>query len=539
MLNKRMKTMKMTTYFAAALVSAVFTLTATAADRPNIVFILADDLGYGDVGCYAPTSERSTPHIDSLAKGGIRFTDAHAQTVCTPTRYGILTGRHHWRTWMTSRVLYPFEVPLIAKDQLTLPGLLQTQGYHTACIGKWHLGMRWQGVDGKPLLAVKENGEPDYRRSRGLLLTKSHLIDYSASIEEGPTTRGFDYYFGESIINQPPFAWIENDRFEKTPAMYWSDDKNVVKPLVWNETEKGNIADPNRWDWKKGGRPNGHASIPEWSPWDVLPEQSRRAQAYIREHAKEDRPFFLYLPLTAVHFPIVPSKEFQGKTDTAYGDFIYQLDSVVGQVVKAVEDSGQLENTLIVFMSDNGAALRYGGNNANAPWRGSKADIYEGAHRVPTIVSWAGTLPTNKVCPLLFSNTDYFRTIASLLDLSLPDDAAPDSFDFSDALRNPTEAPPVRPAAVHCSGQVVFAVRKGDWKLLIPSGRNASVDPDLAKCELYNLRQDPKESQDVASQNPEVVSELHQMMLALRERPEREVYRPSPRDPAESEKDIE
>lgn len=500
---------------------------APSKSRPNIIFILADDLGYGDVGCYNPKARFPTPHIDRLAAQGIRFTDAHAQSICTPTRYSILTGRYHWRTWLHYSVLFPFEPPLIDRDRLTLPGLLQGNDYRTGCIGKWHLGWRWQGQENKPFMTLREDGSPTYERTsmaaRMRLLQMSAEVDYSAPIEEGPTTRGFDYYFGEGVINQPPFAWIENDRYVETPVMYQGKGtKESVK-----------AADPNRWNWEADPRPVGHASISSWSPWDVLQEQSRRAVTYIREQTQDQAPYFLYLPLTAVHQPIVPTPDFQGKTSSSYGDFVFEMDWVVGQVSKAVEESGQRDNTIIIFMSDNGGSHRLGGSNH--PWRGQKGGIHEGGHRVPTLVSWPDNLPADMTCSHLFSCMDFFRTLASLLDIPVPNGAAPDSLDFSAVLRDPTSLPAVRTTLVHRNGVSLFAIRKDDWKLIIPSNAKAIVSVRREKFQLFNLRKDPEEVKNVAAANPEVVDKLYLLLRTLREKSEREVYRPSRRDAVEQE----
>ncbi len=486
---------------------------------PNVVFILGDDVGYGDLDFYNPHSGFPAPNIRRLAEEGIRFTDAHANSICSPTRYTIMTGRYHWRSWLKWSVLLPFEPPLIEKDRPTLPGLLREHGYHTGCIGKWHLGWEWQGLDGRPLLLVNEDGTPGYTRlsyaRRDTLLQMGPEVDYSAPIGEGPTTRGFDYYFGEGVINQAPFAWIQNDRFVEKPVMYWG-----------GKSKQEETPDPNRWDWSQDPRPEGHASIPSWSPWEVMPEQSRQAVNFIRKQADEAHPFFLYLSLTAVHFPIVPAPEFQGKTSSPMGDFINQMDWVVGQVMNALEESGQRENTLIIFASDNGGAEYYG--SSNYPWRAGKGSIYEGGHRVPIVFSWPGKLPVNKICTQLFSSTDYFRTIASLLGIPVPDDDAPDSFDFSGILQNPEDASPVRQTIVHRSGDKpvildLFAVRKDNWKLIM-NDKEGQIGTDPDKFELYNLDMDPAETRNLYLEIPEKAEELHQLMIRLKDNPERKVF---------------
>ncbi len=289
-----------------AVVVYVAPLTAAEVSKPNVVYILADDLGYGDPGCYNPASKIPTPNIDRLAKEGVRFTDAHSPSaVCTPTRYALLTGRYAWRTRLQRNVLGPFSQPLIAEKQLTVPGLLREQGYTTACIGKWHLGWGWPkpGDDGKR--------------------------DFTKPIPDGPTTRGFHLYFGTDVPNYPPYSFIENDRTVGIPseaAPVGRDSFNIAGPMV-----------------------------PDWKLVDVLPGLEKRAIEHIEKVAKGDKPFFLYLPLTSPHFPVVPSAEFKGKGKVGdYGDFVTQTDHVVGEVLAALKRAGVADKTLVIFTSDNG-----------------------------------------------------------------------------------------------------------------------------------------------------------------------------------------
>lgn len=277
--------------------------------KPNIVYILADDLGYGDVDCYNPASKIPTPNIDRLAKEGVRFTDAHSPSaVCTPTRYSLLTGRYAWRTRLQRNVIGPFAQPLIAENQQTVPGILRRQGYATACIGKWHLGWGWPkpGDDGKR--------------------------DFTQPIPDGPTTRGFDLYFGTDVPNYPPYCFLENDRTVGIPsanAPVGRDAFNIAGPMV-----------------------------PGWKLVDVLPGLEKRAVEYIEKAAKGNKPFFLYLPLTSPHYPVVPAAAFRGKSKAGeYGDLVVQTDRVVGEVLDALKRNGVAENTLVFFTSDNGPEI--------------------------------------------------------------------------------------------------------------------------------------------------------------------------------------
>jgi arylsulfatase A-like enzyme len=285
------------------------TLNAAEPPKPNIVYILADDLGYGDPGCYNPKSKIPTPNLDRLAKEGVRFTDAHSPSaVCTPTRYALLTGRYAWRTRLQRNVLGPFSQPLITEKLLTVPAMLREQGYITACIGKWHLGWGW------PTPANGGNR------------------DFSKPILDGPTTRGFDLYFGTDVPNYPPYCFIENDRtvgLPLTDAPVGRDNFNIAGPM-----------------------------LPDWKLVDVLPGLEKRAVEYIEKAAKGGKPFFLYLPLTSPHYPVVPSAAFKGKSKAGdFGDFVVQTDHVVGQVLAALEKAGVTEKTLVIFTSDNGPEI--------------------------------------------------------------------------------------------------------------------------------------------------------------------------------------
>ncbi|MBN1589878.1 MAG: arylsulfatase, partial [Pirellulales bacterium] len=348
---------------------------AQAAQRPNIVFILADDLGFGDPGCYNPESKIPTPNIDRLATQGMRFTDAHsASSVCTPTRYGLLAGRYCWRTRLKKYVLSTYGMPLLETERVTLAEMLKSHGYATTCIGKWHLGMAWQRNDGKQTPA-SANRVPD------------KVIDLSKPVLNGPCDHGFDSYFGTDIPNFPPYCFIQDDR--------------IVGPTPDRPKPKSMFGLPGRM--QKG-----------WKLERILPTLGEKAVAYIRDRAANDKnePFFLYLPLTAPHTPIVPNQAFHGKSQaTRYGDFVAEVDAVVGDVLAALNEAGLTENTIVVFTSDNGSPGRNGENasgptgscfrdsrhNPSGPWRGRKGDIHEAGHRVPLIVRWPGHVRPDSV----------------------------------------------------------------------------------------------------------------------------------------------
>ncbi len=477
---------------ALLLGSPIAPLHAAAPPKPNVVFILADDLGYGDVGCYNPGSKILTPNIDRLAREGVRFTDAHSpSSVCTPTRYALLTGRYAWRTRLQRNVLGPFAQPLIAESRLTVPGLLRAQGYATACIGKWHLGWGWpQSGDG---------GKRDFTRP----------------IPNGPTTRGFDLYFGTDVPNYPPYCFLENDRTVGVPsaaAPVGRDAFNIAGPMV-----------------------------PGWSLVDVLPGLERRAVAYVETAAQAGKPFFLYLPLTSPHYPVVPAAPFQGKSQAGeFGDFVMQTDHVVGSVLDALKRGGVAENTLVILTSDNGPEvtgevnpgaydrLRKFGHASMGPLRGAKRDAWEGGHRVPFIARWPGKTVAGSTCAETVCHVDLMATLAALLDVNLPADAGVDSVNILPALLGETRKAPLREATVHHSGQGKFAIRRGDWVLILaPTGddNRKQGEPEWFRQErgytahseageLFNLANDPTQKHNLYGRETAKVKEL----VALLER---------------------
>jgi arylsulfatase A len=288
-----------------------------ASDLPNIVYVLADDLGYGDLGCYNPKSKIPTPRLDQFAAQGMRFTDAHSpSSVCTPTRYALLTGRYAWRTRLQRNVLGPWDKPLIAADRLTVGKLLQQHGYETACVGKWHLGQDYVTTDGKPVIGGAKNALSN--------------VDFNQPIGDGPITRGFDHYFGTIVPNYPPYCFIENNRTVGVPTIPMSG---------------ANFGIPG-------------PTVPGWKLENILPELTTHSVRWIEEKAKTEKPFFLYFALTSPHYPVVPAREFVGKTTVgAYGDFVHQTDWSIGQVLDALDRAGVSENTLVIVTSDNGSEI--------------------------------------------------------------------------------------------------------------------------------------------------------------------------------------
>jgi arylsulfatase A len=436
--------------------------------KPNIVVILADDMGYGDAGCYNSTSKIPTPYLDRLARDGMRFTDAHTPSaVCSPTRYGLLTGRYSWRTEMKKGVLGAWGWPQIEKSRLTLASMLNQQGYHTACIGKWHLGWDWKTADGTTL-------KIDRQADHALRVELAEAVDYTQPIGGGPLGAGFNSYFGDGAVNQPPYLWIENNRCLTQPT----------EPLL-ESIRKGSS--------------NGPAT-PDWDQMNVLPRTTERALQYIHERGKEDKPFFLYLALSAPHVPVMPNKPYVGKSVYGpYGDFVHQVDDIVGQITAALDRSGLAEETLVIFSSDNGSfANPKKGHSPNGELRGKKGRIFEGGHRVPFLVRWPGKIKGGSVNHQLVGLQDVMATAAAIVGHELPAGAAEDSANLLPTLLNSTKS--VRQDLVHHSRSGEFAIRDGDWKLI--------TDSKKKPIQLFNIGNDLAEKNNVYEQHPEVVKRL-------------------------------
>jgi arylsulfatase A-like enzyme len=452
---------------------------------PNIVYILADDLGIGDVRVFNPASRIATPAIDGLAAEGMRFTDAHSgSAVCTPTRYGILTGRYAWRTRLQNGVLWSYDPPLIDANRQTIADVLKTKGYQTACIGKWHLGLGW---------AYDAKGQPD--------LTKP--------LTEGPLQLGFDRFFGMSAsLDIPPYIYINGERTTASRI-----------DTIAEQTGKG--------FWRAGpiGNDFRHA--------DVLDTFIQRSIQFIEEAVQKPQPFFLYLALTSPHTPILPVDSFQNSTGTnAYGDFVRMTDQRVGQLLQALKATGADKNTLIVFTSDNGcspsaglAELKQKGHDPSAGYRGAKADAYEGGHRVPFIVRWPGNVKAGAISNATICLTDFMATCADILDIPLTDSTAEDSFSMLPLLKGKNPKQYKRASTVHHSIDGKFALREGEWKLILSRGSGGWSAPTEKKAEkdglpdrqLFNLRNDKSEQINLASKYPELVTDLERKMEKIRQ----------------------
>ncbi len=473
--------------------AVLFVAASVQAAKPNILFILADDMGYGDVQALNPKSKIPTPNLNRLAKEGMTFTDAHSPSgVCTPTRYGVITGRYCWRSKLKRGVLGGYSAPLIGKDRPTVGSVLQKAGYHTAAIGKWHLGMN---------MTRREGGRPAKDRWDG-----DGNVDYFKPIADSPITRGFHEYFGVSAsLDMAPYVWIENDHFSKPPTI----QQAAVKFPGF--VRRGPRSDDLEFD-------------------DALDVLAQRAAGFFQRMAEEKKTFFLYLPLTGPHKPVTPHPRFKGKTSLGpYGDFVMNVDDAVGQVLKALDENKLTDNTLVLFTSDNGSFMyrvddeddhvttpgkqQYHAKNhtANGPWRGTKADIWEGGHHVPFFARWPSKVTPGSKCDRVITHTDLFATAAEVASAKISKGAAADSYSYLSLLLG-NEKKYSRPPVIHHSAGGMFAIREGDWKLILGNGSGGRQQPKgkpFAKPYiLSNIKEDPAETKNRAETEPEIAARL-------------------------------
>jgi len=476
-----------------ALTVIVVTCSDLQAAPPNIVFIMADDMGYGDVQALNPHSKIPTPNLNRLAAEGMTFTDAHSPSaVCTPTRYGVLTGRYCWRSRLKRGVLNGYSDPLIETERATVSSFLKSQGYLTGIVGKWHLGLGWVRMgDGK-------------------------TIDYTKPVTHGPNTLGFDHsYIIPASLDFPPYVYLQNHR--------------VTEPETVKQSKQSFPA------FLRAG-PRAKDLVME----DVFDRLVDQASSFIVRGANDDRPFFLYFPLPAPHKPVLPHARFRGKTKLGpYGDFVLQVDDGVGRVLKAIDDAGVKENTLVIYTSDNGSfmyrhdsfgeadhvdneniqAYRPEHHVANHVFRGTKADIWEAGHRIPFFVRWPATVKAGSKCDATLCLTDLFATTAGILKQDRPRKAAPDSFSFLPALQTAEWTRPV--PVIHHSAGGMFAIRSGHWKLVAGNGSGGRQNPRGTPFErpygLFNLSDDVVESNSQIEKYAEKAKELEAMLDRIRE----------------------
>ena len=480
------------------------------AKQPNVLILYADDLGFGDLGCYNKKSRIPTPNLDRLASESVRFTDGHSSSgICTPSRFAMLTGRHHWRDF--HGIVNAFGGSVFKPERLTLPEMLKEKGYKTAAIGKWHLGWNWDAIRNKEVKAITVQ---EGRRKKQQLGPEA--FDWTKSIPNGPLNHGFDYYFGDTVINFPPYCWIENDKVVKAPDTLMQTGK-------WKKIKEGG------WECRPGPMVTG------WDPYENIPTTTKKGVDYIKEAAKAEEPFFLYFAYPAPHAPIIPNDEFDGKSKAGpYGDFVYETDHSIGQLLQALKDSGQAENTIVIFSADNGPEHYAYARDAKFdhwsahPFRGLKRDAYEGGHHVPFIVKYPGVTMAGTVNDALVSQIDIMATLASVVGYDLPDkNAAEDSHDLLPLLKG--EVKSIRTSHIHNTFDHTWAFREGDWVLVTgKSGHHSRVTKEWLKkhdypkteskqSRLFNLREDIGQRNDLAAKHPEKVKAMEASLARIRE----------------------
>ena len=463
-------------------------LPSLSSEKTNIIVILADDMGFDSVSSNnSKIGNMKTPCIDRLMEQGMRFSDAHSgSAVCTPTRYGLLTGRYCWRSRLKRAVLWEWAAPLIEKGRFTIAELLRREGYATGMIGKWHLGMGWHGRDGKIVndtLGLEDAwfmGEASLKRIRKV----ERSIDFSRPVTGGPVDNGFDFYFGVDVPNFPPYAWIVNNRVQ--------GKKLVPKPETMF------------------GAPG--PMVPGWKLENILPRLSVEADRWITRQGKTGKPFFLYFSLTSPHAPIAPSKRFKGRSGISdYADFVMETDAVVGDIMEVLDREGLADKTLLIFTTDNGTSpeadfrnLEKHGVDLHNHFSGHKMSIQEGGHRVPFVVRWPGKVKAGAQCEETVCLTDLMATFADILSCGLPENAGEDSFSILPLFLGKGKDSPIRPPVVHHDTDGNFAIRKGGWKF-------------YERGQLYNLREDVKERKNVARNHPGIVKELSDVLKSYRQ----------------------
>jgi arylsulfatase A len=478
--------------------------------HPNIVVFFVDDMGYGDVSCLNPEGKIPTPNFDRLAREGLVFTDAHSTSaVCSPSRYGLLTGRYNWRTVLQSGIVRHYGDPLIAEDRTTIPSFLKTHGYHTGCIGKWHLGMGWDFEADKNFIP---DGDKYNNRNfpKNLQATEEQKALWQEAFSKpttgGPTTRGFDYYFGVDVPNWPPYCFIENEQTIGTPSEF------LPARLLGNH--QASTPGP---------------AMPYWHFEQLLPTWAEKADAYIAERAANDETFFLYLPMTSPHTPLSVNAPWIGKSglNNLYADLVMETDDIFGQVLASLEENGLTDNTLVIFTSDNGCAHYIGtaqmeeqGHYPSANFRGYKSDAWDGGHRIPCIARWPGVIEPGTKSNQLVCLADLLATCVNIAGGNLPDAAGEDSVSWLPLFKGTDEA--VRSHVVHHSIQGKFAIRDRQWKLVLCPGSGGwskndaeAAEEGLPLVQLYDMDIDPEEQHNLHDKHPEKVREMITLLESI------------------------
>lgn len=478
----------------AIALASLATPLAAAKQTPNVVILYADDMGVGDVSYGNPDAKIQTPNLDRLAAQGMTFTDGHSSSgICTPSRFAMLTGQHHWRR--LHGIVGAFGGTVFEPDDFTIAKMFQKHGYHTGCFGKWHLGWNFDAIR-KPGVTKQD-------------LTKAESYDWTMRFPDGPLEQGFDYYWGDGTINFPPYCWIENDRFVTIPT------KPVIKslPLAGGGTF----------------RPGPMAE--NWNPYDILPTITDKTVAWIGNQ-KANKPFFAYLAFNSPHYPIVPNEEFHGKSDAGYyGDFVVETDAQVGKVLEVLDKKGFTDNTIVIFTADNGAEtaafdrLEEFEQWSSGGFRGVKRDLYEGGHRVPFIVRWPGQIKEGSVSDEVVSQVDFAATFAGIVGYDLAENNAIDSYDLLPVWKGEDYPRPLRIATVQNTSADKFALRQGDWVLIdAPSGsakKESESYLDYFGLEgydkdnpglLFNLKDDPRQMKNLYADHPEQVESMRKLL---------------------------
>ena len=470
-----------------------------AASRPNIILIYVDDMGYGDASCLNPQAKFKTPNIDRLAKEGMAFTDGHCSgTVCTPSRYGLLTGRYSWRTTLKRGVMGAEGACLIADGRMTLASFLGDNGYTTAMVGKWHLGMDFPGRKGNR--------------------------DWKQPVKDMPLDKGFDYFWGiPASMNYGVLAWFEGRHAKVPPTLFTSKkpskiaiaDYRIMPPYQRTPKE---TPDPE----ESGGRKmslkgKGLEVAQDFVDIECLDHFTTQSLKWLDGRAKASRkgkPFFLYLPYTSPHKPVIPMKKFRGQGKAgAYGEFMIETDWHIGRILKWLDEEKLTEDTMVIFTSDNGPERTWGkrielyGHHSNGIYREGKRSIYEGGHRVPFIIRWPAKVKANAKWNQPVCQTDLLATFANMLGKKIPENAGEDSDSFYGVLTG-TKETALRVPMVHHSSQGRYAIREGKWKLVMEDARKN-------KRELYDLFADPKETKNLISDHPDVGRQLAAKLTAL------------------------
>lgn len=465
-----------------------------ASEYPNVVILYADDMGVADVSYGDRDAKIQTPNLDRLASEGMTFTDGHSSSgICTPSRFALLTGQHHWRRF--HGIVGAFGGTVFKPGEYTIAEMFREKGYRTGCFGKWHLGWDFDAIR-KPGVVKKD-------------WPKAENYDWTKPFPGGPLERGFDHYFGDGTINFPPYCWIEGDRFVTIPTL----------PVIKSKPLAG----------AGSFRPGPMAE--SWNPYDILPTITEKTVEWISGQTRE-KPFFAYLAFNSPHYPIVPNEEFHGKSRAGYyGDFVVETDAMVGKVLQALDDAGLAENTMVIFSADNGPEthaferLEEFEQWSSGPFRGLKRDIYEGGHRVPFIVRWPGQVEAGSISDEVVSQVDLAATFAGMIDYSLDNEEAIDSYNLLPVLRGEEYERPLRTATVQNTSAGKYALRQGDWVLINTHTGSAKKEtkaylehfgltdyPKGTPGLLFNLNEDPRQSKNLYEQHPSKVAAMRELL---------------------------